>query len=95
MLAKIRQGDPKDLIVAELQFYASALPLGIATDGPQSVVNNTSHRVHYPECYQLTQLWTAGWLEINGNPYSRMFITDPLGNLLARNIQHLTSVQKP
>jgi hypothetical protein len=95
MLAKIRQGDPKGLIVAEVQFYASGFPLGNATDDLQIVVNNTFHGAHYQERYQLTQLWAAGWREINGNPYSRVFITDRLGNLVARGTQHLTWVQKP
>lgn len=93
MLAKIRQGDPKGLIVAELQFYASGMPLGKETDDLQIVVTNHFHRAHYQERYQLTQLWAAAWRAINGGLYSRVFVTDRLGNLVARGTQHLTWVQ--
>jgi hypothetical protein len=95
MLAKIREGDPKGVIVAELQFYASGMPLGQATDDLQIVVTNHFHRAHYQERYQLTQLWAAAWKAINGAPYSRVFVTDRLGNLVARGTPHLTWVQTP
>jgi hypothetical protein len=94
-LAKIRQGDPKGVIVAELRFYASGMPLDQATDDLQIVVTNHFHRAHYQERHQLTQLWAAAWREINGAPYSRVFVTDRLGNLVARGTQHLTWVQTP
>jgi hypothetical protein len=34
------------------------------------------------------------WCEINGTLYSRVFVTEHLGNLAARGTQHLTCVQE-
>ena len=83
MLAEIRKGDPKGLIVRELRFYPG-IPLGKATDDLQIIVTNDFHRAHYQERYQLTQLWAVAWRELNGTDYSRVFVTDYLGNLVAR-----------
>src|SRR5918992_308500 len=83
MLATIRKGDPKGLIVSELRFYPG-IPLGKATDDLQIIVTNDFHRAHYQERYQLTQLWAVAWRELNGTEYSRVFVTDRLGNLVAR-----------
>jgi hypothetical protein len=94
MLAEIRKGDPKGLIVAQLQFYPG-IPLGKATDDLQIVVTNDFHRAHYQERYQLTQLWATAWRQLSGTEYSRVFVTDRLGNLVARGTPHLTWVQKP
>jgi hypothetical protein len=95
MLAEIRKGDPKGLIVAGLQFYPG-IPLGKATDDLQIIVNNDFHRAHYQERYQLTQLWAVAWRELNSTDYSRVFVTDRLGNLVARGFwPHTVWVQKP
>jgi hypothetical protein len=95
MLAEIRRGDPKGLIVRELQFYPG-IPLGKPTDDLQIIVTNDFHRAHYQERYQLTQLWAVAWRELNGADYSRVFVTDYLGNLVARGFwPHTLWVQKP
>jgi hypothetical protein len=94
MMAEIRKGDPKGLIVAELRFYPG-IPLRNPTDDLQILVTNDFHRAHYQERYQLTQLWAVAWRELNGTEYSRVFVTDRLGNLVARGTPHLTWVQKP
>jgi hypothetical protein len=77
------------LVVSELRFYPG-IPLGKATDDLQIVVTNAFHRAHYQERYQLTQLWAAAWRELNGTEDSRVFVTDHLGNLVARGTPHLT-----
>jgi hypothetical protein len=94
MLAEIRKGDPKGLIVAELRFYPG-IPLGNATDDLQIIVTNQFHKAHYQERYQLTQLWAVAWNQINRDGrYSRVFVTDRLGNLVGRGTPHLTWVQE-
>jgi len=91
LLATIRHSDPKGLIVAELRPY----PAGGFPRDLQVVVTNNFFEGTYQQRYQLTQLWTAGWNKENGGEYSRVFVTDRLGNLVARGTPHLTWVQQP
>jgi hypothetical protein len=58
MLAKIREGDPKGLIVMELRFYETANDL-------QIIVNNSFHRAHYQKRLQMTQGLAAAWQQIS------------------------------
>jgi hypothetical protein len=95
MMAFIRQHDPKGALVRELRFYPG-MPLRKETDDLQIIVTNNFHRAHYQERYQLTQAFAIAWQDFNGSEYSRIFVTDYLGNLVARGFwPHTVWVQTP
>src|SRR4030095_1447559 len=95
MMAFIRQYDPKGALVRELRFYPG-MPLGKETDDLQIIVTNDFHRAHYQERYQLTQVFAVVWQDFNDTESSRIFVTDYLGNLVARGFwPHTVWVQTP